>query len=140
MAVKDHYLQWVLEQLARAERISSRRMFGAVGLYRDDVFFAIISGDTLYFKVDDATREEYEKRGMRQFRPYRDRPLVSMNYYEVPADVLEDAEECVAWALRAVAAGIAKAKSPTLKKSLTRKKSPTRSKSIHRRRQRSACP
>ena len=28
-----------------------------------------------------------------------------MSYFEVPADVLEDAEECVVWSLRAVAAG-----------------------------------
>jgi DNA transformation protein len=125
MAVKDHYLQWVLEQLSGAGGISSRRMFGAVGLYRDGVFFAIISGDTLYFKVDDGTRCNYEERGMSQFRPYQDRPLVSMNYYEVPADVLEDPDECVEWARRAVAsAAVAKPKS-------TRKRA-------NRRRQRSA--
>ncbi|MDP9011142.1 MAG: TfoX/Sxy family protein [Pseudomonadota bacterium] len=112
MSVKNHYVQWVLEQLSGAERISSRRMFGGVGMYRDDVFFAIISSDTLYFKVNAATRGEYEKRGMRQFRPYRNRPLVSMNYYEVPADVLEDPDQCVAWALRAVAAGMEQATLP----------------------------
>lgn len=116
MTVKDHYLQWVLEQLSGAERISSRRMFGGVGLYRDHVFFGIISGDTLYFKVDDASRAHYETRGMSQFRPFRDKPLLSMSYYEVPADVLEDAEECVEWAMRAVAAGIAKARSPNRRK------------------------
>src|SRR5882757_1656441 len=121
MSVKDHYVQWVLEQLAGAERISCRRMFGAVGLYRDDVFFAIISGDTLYFKVDDASRTHYETRGMSRFRPYGDKPPrgkppVSMSYYEVPADVLEDADECVEWAMRAVAAGIASAKSPNRRK------------------------
>ena len=108
MTVKDHYLRWVLEQLSRAERISSRRMFGAVGLYRDGVFFAIISGDTLYFKVDDASRADYEARGMSRFQPYRDKPLRSMSYYEVPADVLEDPDECVEWAMRAVAAALAK--------------------------------
>jgi DNA transformation protein len=117
MAVENHYLQWVLEQLSGAGEISSRRMFGAIGLYRDGIFFAIISGDTLYFKVNDATRCDYEQRGMSQFRPYRDRPLVSMNYYEVPADVLEDPDECVDWALRAVAsAGVAKPKSPARKR------------------------
>ncbi|MDB6086849.1 MAG: regulator of competence-specific s [Gammaproteobacteria bacterium] len=112
MAVKQDYLRWVLEQVAGAGRVSSRRMFGGVGLYRDEVFFAIISGDTLYFKVDDVNRGDYERRGMTQFRPYRDRPRVSMNYYEVPADILEDADECVVWALRAVAAAIAKSRSP----------------------------
>jgi DNA transformation protein len=105
MAVQDHYLQWVLEQLAGAGQITSRRMFGAIGLYRDGVFFAIISADTLYFKVDAASRGDYAARGMLQFRPYRDRPHLSMNYFAVPADVLEDPEECVRWALRAAAAG-----------------------------------
>jgi DNA transformation protein len=112
MGGKDDYLRWVLEQLSGAEGISSRRMFGAFGLYRHDVFFAIISDDTLYFKVSDSSRADYETRGMARFRPYRDKPQVSMSYYEVPADVIEDAEECVRWAMRAVAASAAKEKSP----------------------------
>ena len=112
MGGKDDYLRWVLEQLSGAEGISFRRMFGAFGLYRNGVFFGIVSGDTLFFKVSDACRAEYESRGMARFRPYRDRPLVSMSYYEVPADVLEDAEECVRWAMRAAEAGATKKKSP----------------------------
>jgi DNA transformation protein len=116
MGGKDDYLRWVLEQLAGAEGVSARRMFGAFGLYRNDVFFAILSGDTLFFKVSDASRADYETRGMARFRPYRDKPQLSMNYYEVPADVLEDADECVRWAMRAVAAGVAQKKPPKRKK------------------------
>jgi DNA transformation protein len=112
MGGKDDYLRWVLEQLSGADGISSRRMFGGFGLYRNDVFFAIISDDTLFFKVSDSSRADYETRGMARFRPYRDKPQVSMSYYEVPADVIEDAEECVRWAMRAVAASVAKEKSP----------------------------
>ena len=102
MAVGSVYLQYVLEQLERAGRITSRRMFGAVGLYCDTVFFGVIADDTLFFKVGDETRPEYEARGMQPFRPYADRPEVSMSYFTVPADVLDDAEELVAWARRAV--------------------------------------
>ena len=112
MGGKDDYLRWVLEQLSGAGGISSRRMFGAFGLYRNGVFFGIISSDTLFFKVSDATRADYESRRMARFRPYRNKPLVSMSYYEVPADVLEDADECVRWAMRAVEAGAAKKKAP----------------------------
>jgi len=104
MAVNDDYLQYVLEQLAGLGRVSARRMFGAVGLYHEDRFFAIIAGDTLYFKVNDTNRGDYEMRGMAQFRPYPDKPKVSMTYYEVPADTLEDADECVAWARKSVSA------------------------------------
>jgi TfoX-like protein len=36
--------------------------------YARDVFFALIFDDTLYFKVDDSTRPEFEARGMAPFR------------------------------------------------------------------------
>jgi DNA transformation protein and related proteins len=110
MAARDEYLQYVLEQLAGLSSVSSRRMFGAFGLYCDTQFFALISDDTLYFKVGDATRGDYEARGMARFRPYRDKPEWSMSYYEVPADVLEDSEELVAWARRAVDAALSSEK------------------------------
>jgi DNA transformation protein len=88
-------------------------MFGGVGLYSDGVFFAIIDNDTMFFKTDDSTRPLYVSRGSEPFRPYKDRPEVSMSYYQVPADVLEDADECVPWARAAVRAAAA---SPKTKK------------------------
>ena len=104
MAVTDEYLQYVLEQLAGLKHVTTRRMFGAVGLYLDARFFALISGDTLYFKVNDSNRGDYEARGADQFRPYPNKPQLSMSYYAVPADTLEDADECVLWARKSVAA------------------------------------
>ena len=103
MAVSDDYLHYVLDQLAALGHIASRRMFGGVGLYHDERFFALISRDTLYFKVNDSNRRHYEERGMERFRPFEDKPMWSMTYYTVPADVLEDAEECVIWAQRSAA-------------------------------------
>jgi DNA transformation protein len=103
MPVTPAYRDYVLEQLARTGRVTSRRMFGALGLYCDDRFFGIIDDDTLYLKVGDETRPEYEARGMQPFRPYEDKPVVSMSYYTVPADILDDAEELVQWARRSVA-------------------------------------
>lgn len=131
MAVDNDYVAWILEQLSAAGGISLRRMFGAVGLYRGEIFFAIISDGTLYFKVDDTTRGEYVRRHMPQFRPYRDRPEISMAYYEVPADVIEDPEECVAWALRSVAAAGNRAMSPK-RSSTTKRASAARKKAVKR--------
>ena len=115
MAVTHDYLQYVLEQLEALGRITTRRMFGGVGLYHDARFFGFISGDTLYFKVNDSTRGDYEARGMDRFRPYPDKPHLSMTYYSVPADILEDAEECVVWARRSVAIASAPRPSPPRK-------------------------
>jgi DNA transformation protein and related proteins len=104
VAVSADYLQYVLEQLQDLGGVTTRRMFGAVGLYQEGRFFGIIAGDTLYFKVNDTNRSEYEARRMSQFRPFPDKPHLSMSYYAVPADTLEDPDNCVAWARKSIAA------------------------------------
>ncbi|MGH8140539.1 MAG: TfoX/Sxy family protein [Steroidobacteraceae bacterium] len=103
MPVSAEFVQYVLGQLGALSRVSSRRMFGGAGLYCGGLFFGLIMADTLYFKVGDANRRDYESRGMDRFRPYPGKADVSMTYYEVPADVLEDGEELIAWARRSVA-------------------------------------
>ncbi|MHB8475280.1 MAG: TfoX/Sxy family protein [Steroidobacteraceae bacterium] len=110
MAVNEDLLKYVLEQLAGLGRVTARRMFGGVGLYHGERIFGLIFADTLYFKVDDSNRPDYEARGMGRFRPYADRPQMSMTYYEVPADALEDADECVMWARKSAAIAPAKPK------------------------------
>jgi DNA transformation protein len=103
LAVSEGYCGYVLEQLGAVSGLSTRRMFGGVGIYSGEAFFALIDDDVLYFKVDDSISADYESRGMRRFRPYPDRPEASMGYYEVPADVMEDAEELARWARRSIA-------------------------------------
>jgi DNA transformation protein len=107
MPHKNEYLEYVLEQLAGLPGVRSRRMFSGAGLYQDEVFFGLLFRDTLYFKVNDSNRPDYEARRMAQFKPYEDRPEVSFTYYEVPAEVLEDRDELAAWARRSVEAAAA---------------------------------
>ena len=112
MAVTDDFLQYVLEQLAGLGHVVPRRMFGGVGLYHEERFFGLIAGDILYLKVNDSNRRDYEARNMGRFRPFADKPHWSMTYYEVPADTLEDAEECTVWAQKSVAIAAASPKPP----------------------------
>ena len=109
MPVSSDYLAYVLEQLAGLAGLSARRMFGGVGLYCEELFFGLIDNDTLYLRVNDDNRADYTARGMSQFRPYADRPELSMSYYEAPADVLEDPAQLVSWARRSVAVAMAAA-------------------------------
>jgi DNA transformation protein len=108
MAVSADYRDFVLEQLAPAGRVTSRAMFGGVGLYLDGLFFALIDDDTLYFKTDDSTRARYEGAGSKPFCPYPDQPDQSMGYWAVPADVLEDSEALAAWAREAMGVALAR--------------------------------
>lgn len=108
MGVSDGYLTYVVDQLGCVGPVQFKRMFGGVGLYMHGVFFALIADDVLYFKVDDSNRADYEAAGMGPFRPFPDKPTV-MQYYEVPADVLESTESLREWAQKAL--GVAQKKS-----------------------------
>jgi DNA transformation protein and related proteins len=110
MAVTPDYLQYILEQLATLPHVSSRRMFGAIGLYSDGLFFGLIDNDTLFFKVNDSNRNDYVSRGMAAFCPFPDKPDQSMSYFEVPADALEDRDELTLWARKSVAVALSSPK------------------------------
>jgi DNA transformation protein len=102
VSVSQGFRSFVLEQLARSTAgIRARSMFGGVGVYAGDLFFALMDDDVLYFKVDEGNRPRFEKRGMGPFRPGGAGGEV-MQYYEVPADVLEDAEALALWTAEAV--------------------------------------
>ena len=103
LKVTDAFKAFVLDQLEGLGDVVARPMFGGVGLYSRGVFFGIIARDTLFLKVDDVNRREYERAGMKAFKPYTDRPG-SMSYYAVPVGVLESASDLAEWAQRARAA------------------------------------
>jgi DNA transformation protein len=119
MPVSADYRDFILEQLAGAGRVTSRAMFGGVGLYLDGLFFALIDDDTLYFKADEASRRRYEAAGSRPFCPDPSRPEQAMGYWQVPADVLEDPEALVEWAREAQGVALSKRG-----KRVTRRRSP----------------
>lgn len=126
MPVSASFRQYVSDQLSALDRLEIKRMFGGAGLYHDGRMFGLIDDDTVYLRVDDQTRPDFLARGMTPFHPVRADPKkVSLNYYQLPPDVLEDSEQLVAWAKRAIAASLSPtaavararaAKSPTKRK------------------------
>ena len=98
MSVSSGFRTFVVEQLGRSlQDVRARSMFGGVGLYAGNLFFGLMDDDTLYLKVNDSNRRRFEERGMGPFRPYGEAGE-TMQYYEVPAEVLEDAELLAVWA------------------------------------------
>jgi DNA transformation protein len=102
MSVTDSFKTYVLEQLERVvPDLRSRSMFGGVGIYSGDLFFALIDDDLVYFKTDDTTRRDFEARGMGPFRPTGE-DGETMRYHQLPEDVLEDPEALAAWAEKSI--------------------------------------
>lgn len=96
----DSFRNFVLEQLSGLGKVYCRPMFGGYGVYLNDLFFAIIFRGSLYFKTSEKTRLEYVRQGMKPFCPNKKQTLKT--YFEVPVDVLENSDELVKWALKAV--------------------------------------
>lgn len=108
MSVTPSFQSFVVEQLGKVlTDVRARRMFGGVGIYAGSLFFALVDDDVLYFKVDASNRPDFEARGMGPFKPYGEGGE-TMQYYQVPEDVLEDPEELRAWAEKAL--GVAQRK------------------------------
>jgi DNA transformation protein len=105
MPVSDSFRAFVLEQLEQCARdVRAKRMFGAVGIYAGDDFFAVIDEDRLYFKVDDQTRPKFEAEGMEPARIVtKDGEVMTLGYYGVPIGVLEAPDELRTWVKDAVA-------------------------------------
>ena len=102
MATSPGFREFVIEQLSGVRDLVPRRMFGGVGFYSGETFFALIIRDTLYLKVGDANRAMFEAVGSEPFRPYADQSM-TMRYWNVPLDVLEDADELTRWSKAAIA-------------------------------------
>ena len=97
MSVSDSFKTYVVEQLGRLRPdIRSRGMFGGVGIYAGERFFALIDDDVLYLKVDDLNRPDFEKEGMGPFQPFGPGGEV-MQYYELPAGLLDEPEALAPW-------------------------------------------
>jgi DNA transformation protein and related proteins len=121
MPVTESFVEFVLEQLDPVGGITSKRMFGGVGVYSGDLFFALLDNDVLFFKVDDSNRADFESAGMAPFQPYGPAGEV-MQYYQVPVSVLEHPDELAGWAAKAIA--VARVKKGRARKSSPKKRRP----------------
>ncbi len=101
MPVSAEFREFALEQMGRVEPVTARPMFGGVGIYSGGLFFALIDDDTVYLKVDDTNRADFEAAGMGPFRPFGEEKA-SMSYYELPAELLEEPDRLRPWMHRAL--------------------------------------
>ena len=100
-------VNYYVDQLSGWSLITTRPLFGAVALYRNDHVFAMVWQGALYFKVDDQSRAVYEAAHSQPLGYVsKGEDQVLKSYWEVPADVTEDYEKLQLWAERAYQAAL----------------------------------
>jgi DNA transformation protein len=126
MAVSVSFRTYLLEQMGQVRPVTTRPMFGGLTFFAEGRAFALADDGVVYFKVDDTNRSDFEAAGMGPFLPFGD-PDRPMQYYELPAEILEDPEELAVWMALAIAVA-ERAKSKSAKKPMAKplKKAPAK--------------
>ena len=98
------FYDWVKQDLfGNIPGITSRAMFGGYGCYLNGKIFGIIADGKLYFKANADSIPAFEKYNCKPFQySAKDRKRVTMSYWEVPEEVMEDSVLLEQWVYTAV--------------------------------------
>lgn len=82
--------------------VAVERMFGGHGIYADGIFFALESDGEIYLKADAETQPRFAAAGSRPFVYQGKNKPVTMSYWRIPDDALEDDDALRRWAALAL--------------------------------------
>ncbi len=97
----EHHLRDLLRPIGQ---VTLRRMFGGIGVYLDERFFALGIDEVLYFKTDELTRKQFQDAGSQPFVYDNGKRQVEVGYWTVPEEALDDPAAMRPWAELALAA------------------------------------
>jgi DNA transformation protein len=103
---RNEFVDYVLETMSHWAAVSSRKMFGGYGLYREGLMFALIADEQLYLKTDAVSVARFEKAGSSPFVYQSAARTVQMSYWSAPAECLESPAEMREWCSLAYAAAL----------------------------------
>lgn len=116
MTKTDEFLDYVKELFEDIDGITYRKMFGGCGIYKNGVAFAFLIKGSLYFRVDDISRKDFEEHGSQPFVFHtKTGTRIGRDHLELPPAILEDPDELVTWVEKAYMAA-RKAKANAVKK------------------------
>jgi DNA transformation protein and related proteins len=105
MVASDSFAEFLRERLAPLGRVTMRRMFGKTGVFCDGLMFAMVTDDTLYFRVDDHNRAAFKE--AESFPPLnygKKGRTIDLSFWRAPERLLDEPDELVMWARTALAA------------------------------------
>lgn len=121
MAAESGFLTHLREMLEPIDGVHFKRMFGGYGIFRHGLMFGLFSDETLYFKVDEQNKGDFEARALGPFVYMKaDKPM-PMSYHRAPDEVLDDLDDMQQWAESAYQAALRAQAVKPVKKATTRK-------------------
>ena len=103
MAVSAEFSAHVRDLFEGLGPIQIKRMFGGAGVYLGDAMFALIYEDGLiYLRGDDDLGPALEAEGSERWVYHGKGKPVSMPYWRLPESAMDDPDEALDWARRAL--------------------------------------
>ncbi|MCE2992597.1 MAG: TfoX/Sxy family protein [Alphaproteobacteria bacterium] len=94
MSTSDGFIEYLLDQMSEIDGIRSRKMFGGYGIYKHSIIFGIVVDEVFYIKGHDQNIALIKSLNSQPFSyTNKNGKLVSMRYWAVPVDTLEDREQ-----------------------------------------------
>jgi len=115
--MSEDFIAYLQDLFADFGPVTSRRMFGGHGLYRDGVFFALVLDDALYLKVDAQTQARFEDVGSAPFVYTKQQEPITLSYWSVPDEAMDSPQAMRPWAQLAYDAALRKAATTPKRKS-----------------------
>lgn len=97
------FVDAILDELSPLKAITSGMFFGGQSMSSNSVQFAMIMGDSLFFVVDDSTRDKYSDMGTSCFWYTKKTGRVNVRkYHEVPVEIRENNKQLLKWAKESI--------------------------------------
>jgi len=106
MPTKDDFATYCAELLSGLGAVRVKRMFGGHGVYIDELFVAIVVGETLYLKADAETTPRFEAAGCPPFTYTAKGKRTSMQYRAAPPEAMDSPALMRPWATLAMQAAL----------------------------------
>jgi len=105
MVASETFAEFLREHLAPLGRITMRRMFGKTGVFCDGVMLAMVTENTLYFRVDAQNQVAFAEAA--SFPPLnyaKKGSTIDLSFWRAPERLFDEPDELVTWARAALAA------------------------------------
>ena len=98
MATSPQLLEFLREQMSGFGPVTSRRMFGGAGLFRDGKMFALVADEVLYLKSDTENAAAFEAEQLKPFSyATKTGEHTLTSYRRAPERSLDDEGEMTEW-------------------------------------------
>lgn len=83
--------------------VAIKRMFGGLGIFADGLMFALVTGDEIYLKADAESAPAFDAENLPPFSYVKQGGIaVLTSYRRAPERLLDDSDEFLEWARRAI--------------------------------------